>query len=350
MTALLTGCATSGSSQLAPSDGGATGQRPPTPGRSRAVDLSQTLVVPRSVQPNFRRRVGDERIVQPNCCALQKTLFISDSFGGSSFTGALYMFDYVKGTALGQVAAPPEGFTEVQGGCSDDNGNVYFANTGMSTVDEFNHSGTYVATLQDPGQFPVGCSYDRSSGDLAVSNIIDTSGGPGSFSIFKNGVLQRTYYPPNLERVYFLAYEGKTGVLWIDGSNSSGLFAFDKFSDGTFTQVVLHGATIGFPGGLQWSAQTKTMVLGDQDTFSAPTFYWVDDDGNVVGRTVLQCDQTSDFCDIVQATIKGSGIVGPDAIDLGAARFPFSAGGAPVLEYSAPFVQPVGSAVSPNKK
>ena len=111
----------------------------------------------------------------------------------------------------------------------------------------------------------------------------------------------------------------------------------------------IHGAPVGFPGTVQWSAQTKTMVVGDQDSFSAPTFYWVDDLGNVVGRTILQCDQESDFCDIVQAAIKGSGIVGPDAISLGAARFPFSAGGAPVLNYGAPFEQPIGSAVSPDK-
>ncbi|MGB8519276.1 MAG: hypothetical protein WCD38_03855, partial [Candidatus Tumulicola sp.] len=197
--------------------------------------------------------------------------------------------------------------------------------------------------------FPVDCSYDRSSGDLAVSNIIDTSGGPGSFSIFKNGVLQRTYVPPNMSRVYAVAYEGKTGVLWLDGADSSGIFALDTFFDGTFKVIGIHGATIGFPGTLQWSAQTKTIVLGDQDTFSAPTFYWIDDNGNVVGQTVLECGQTSDFCDIAQAAIKGSGIVGGDAVALTAARFPFSAGGAPVLEYPAPFVQPIGSAVSANK-
>ncbi len=319
-------------------------------GRGHKIDLSETLVVPRSVKPNLMRKVPKERLVKPNCCALQKTLFLSDAFGGSSFTGAIYMFDYVTGVALGQVAAPPEGFDEVQGGCSDDNGNVYFANTAMLTIDEFDHSGTYVATFADPGEFPDGCSYDKSSGDLAVSNIIDTSGGPGSFSIFKNGVLQHTYTPPNMARVYFIGYQGKTGVLWIDGSDSSGNFAYDSFKDGTFTDVGIHGVTIAFPGSLQWSAQTKTMVLGDQGTFSAPAFYWIDDNGNVVGQTVLQCDQTSDFCDVVQATIKGSGIVGPDAIELGVARFPFSAGGAPVLEYLGPFVQPIGSAVSPNKK
>ena len=106
---------------------------------------------------------------------MPKTLFVTDAFGGSSFTGAVYAFSWVKGTSLGQVAAPPEGFLEVQGGCSDNNGNVYFANTEMSTIDEYNHSGTFITSIADPGQFPVGCSYDKSTAVLmAVSKPSST--------------------------------------------------------------------------------------------------------------------------------------------------------------------------------
>ena len=148
---------------------------------------------------------------------------------------------------------------------------MYIVNTEESTIDEYNHSGTYVASLSDPGQFPVGCAYDRSTGNLAVSNIINTSGGPGSISIFSGGVLQNTYFPPNMTRVYFLGYEGGTGTLWLDGSNSSSGFQYDSFSGGTFTPVAITGGTIGFPGTVAWSAKTHSMNVGDQDTFSAPT-------------------------------------------------------------------------------
>ena len=41
--------------------------------------------------------------------------------------------------------------------------------------------------------------------------------------------------------------------------------------------------------------------------------------------------------------------VGPDAVLLSANRFAFPAGGAPTLNYPAPFIQPIGSAVSPDK-
>jgi len=346
--ALLAGC-TNGGSQLTPSSGMGTNAVHQKMGGNHKVDLSQTLVVPRSIKANTHRTIKSERLVKPNCCALQKTLFVGDAFGGSSFVGAIYMFDYNTGASLGQVATPPEGFLEVQGGCSDTSGNVFFSNTALSTVDEFNHSGTYVQTINDPGQFPVGCAFDKSSGNLAISNIIDTSGGPGSISIWSGGSLSGPFFPPNMSRVYFIGYEGKTGTLWLSGSDSSGFFQYDSYAGGTFTSVGVHGASVGFPGTVAWSASTRWMNVGDQDTFSAPTFYQVDDGGNVMGSTVTTCTQSSDFCDIVQASIKGPGLVGPDAVLLSANRFAYPAGGAPTLNYPAAYVQPIGSAVSPNK-
>jgi len=345
--ALLAGCTSSGGSQLAPSGAMAPSGVHQTMGGNHKVDLSLTLVTPKSVKPNLQHRVKDVAHVKPNCCALQKTLAVTDAFGGSSFTGAVYLFDYNTGAALGSLAPPPEGWFEVQGACNDKNGNFYFANTAMSTVDEYSHSGTYMATISDPGQYPVGCASDRTTGNLAISNIIDTSGGPGSISIASGGSIVNTYFPSNMSRVYFVGYEGGTGTLWLSGSNSTVGTQVDTFSGGSFSNVPVSG--ILFPGTTTWSAQVKWMVLGDQDTFSAPTFYQVDDSGNIVGSTVTQCTQGSDFCDIVQATVKGPGLVGPDAVLLSANRFAFPGGGAPTLNYPAPYSQPIGSAVSPNK-
>jgi hypothetical protein len=226
---------------------------------------------------------------------------------------------------------------------------VYFANTSLSTVDEYAHSGKYVQTILDPGQFPVGCAFDKLTGNVAISNIIDTSGGPGNITIWNGSSLSGPFFPPKMSRVYFLGYEGKTGRLWLSGSDSSGYFQYDSYAGGTFTNVGIHGASVGFPGTVQWSAKTKLMNVGDQDTFSAPTFYQVDDGGNVMGSTVTTCTQSSDFCDIIQATFKGPGMVGPDAVLLSANRFAYPAGGSPILNYPAEYIGPTGAAVSPNK-
>ena len=91
----------------------------------------------------------------------------------------MYSFDFQTAQSLGQLPQPPEGWLEVQGACVDAQGSAYFANTEESTVDKYAQS-VYRAKLSDPGQFPIGCSYDPKSGDLAVANIINVSGGPGS--------------------------------------------------------------------------------------------------------------------------------------------------------------------------
>ncbi|MGA8533973.1 MAG: hypothetical protein WB615_07680 [Candidatus Tumulicola sp.] len=345
--ALFAGCTNGGGSQLAPTGGAAA---PNAAHQKMAgnhkVDLSLTLVTPRGVRPNLQREIKNAKQIEPNCCALQKTLIVTDSFGGSTFSGAVYAFDYNTAAALGALPAPPEGFFEPQGACSDNAGDFYIANTAASTIDEYSHSGTYIATISDEGQYPVGCSFDRSSGKLAVSNLIDTSEGPGSISIFSGGVLQNTYYPPNMSRVYFLGYEGGTGTLWLDGSDSSGVFQYDSFSGGSFTPVPITGGSIDFPGAVMWSGKVKSMVVGDQGT---STFYQVSDTGVITGSTVLQCTQQSNLCDIAQATIKGPGLVGPDVASEGAARFAFPAGGPPILTYPASYIEPIGSAVSPDK-
>jgi hypothetical protein len=349
--ALLAGCTGNGGSQLTPSGPGMAPSSQRTMGANHKVDLSETLITPRSVKPNLSKKVTNERVMKPNCCALQKTLFVTDAEGGSSFTGAVYAFDYVTGASLGSVAAPPEGWFEPQGACSDNNGNVYIANTAMSTIDEYNHSGTFITALSDSGQFPVGCAFDKASGNLAVSNILTTSDGPGSISIYSGGSLQNTYTPSNMNKVYFIGYQAKTHVLWLSGLESSAVFQYDSMSpSGTFTNVGIHGATVGFPGTVQWTASNQWMNAADQDTFSSPTIYQVDSSGNVVGSTVTECVQISDFCDPVQMTIKGTGLVEPDAIAEAANRFAYPAGGAPTMGYTGPsFIEPIGSAVSPDK-
>jgi hypothetical protein len=345
--ALLAGCS-AGGSQLAPSSPmGANGAHQIMSGNHTKVSAKLALLSPSSVKVKLHKVPKNLKPVKPNCCALQKTAVITDAIGGSSYAGAVYMFDYNSGAFLGTVSAPPEGWLEPQGACTDTSGNFYVANTAMSTVDEYTHSGSFVMAISDPGQYPVGCSYDKSSGTLAISNIISVYGGAGSVSVAQGGTITNTYYPSNMSRVYFLAYEGKTGTLWLDGSDYSGFFQYDSMSsNGTFTSVGVHGATVNFPGGVQWSGKTNSMNVGDQSGSSGfSVVYQVDDSGNVTGTTDLDGS-----CDVVQYTIKGPGLVAPDACFADATRYKYPQGGNAILTYSgAPFLEPIGSAVSPDK-
>ena len=91
------------------------------------------------------------------------------------------------------------------------------------------------------------------------------------------------------------------------------------------------------------------MNVGDQDTFSAPTIYQVSDTGQITGATVTQCASPSGYCDIVQGFIKGSRLVGPDAVNDSVGIFPYPAGGQPEVVLSGTVGQTIGSVVSPDK-
>ncbi len=343
---LLAACTSNGGSSLAPTGNRLSSAVHQEISRNQNVDLSLTPVTPPGVKPQFHR-VPNVKLIKPNCCALTKTLFVVDGYGANY--GEVDAFTFPAGVLLGSLPAPPEGWAAPIGACADKSGNVYIANIRISTIDEYSHSGAYIATLADPGQYPATCAYDRTTGNLAVANELDGSGGPGSISIYHGGVLQHTYVPSNMSRVYFVGYEGGTGRLWLDGSDSSGFFQYDSFRGGEFTNVGVHGTTIGFPGMVQWSAKTKSMNVGDQDTFSAPTIYQVSNTGQITGATVTQCASPSDFCDIAQGFIKGSRLVAPDSINDSVSIFPYPAGGQPEVVLSGTVGQTIGSVVSPDK-
>lgn len=346
--ALLAGCSNGGGSQLA-SGGSMVPSAHQVMGSNHKV--LNTLLTP----PSVRQVTPHPTIshpMKPNCCGYAKLLYVSDAIGGASFTGAVQVFNWPSGTYVGALAAPPEGWSQPQGECVDNKGNVYVANTSRSTIDEFSHSGTFVQALQDSGQYPVGCSFDQGNGNLVVSNIITTSGGAGSLSIYTGATGSPTVVAvPNMARVYFIATAGKTGVTYFDGSDSSGAFQYDSYTDSSnaVTPITVSGGSILFPGSVMFSRMNRWVNVGDQDTFSSPTFYQLSQTSattaTIVGSTVTTCPTS--VCDIVQGSIKGPRLDGPDAVQLTANIFPYPAGGSPTTTISGVFNQPIGSAISP---
>jgi len=343
--ALLAGCSSNGTgSQFAPST--CSGQTSMAKHPVSAKLLQQLSVL----SPKANQRLGQHTgykpvaMVKPNCCAYAKTSFITDADGGPSYTGAAYMFDFKTGDLLGQLAAPPESFFEPQGACSDKSGNVWIANTAELTIDQYSHDGTYIQTLSDPGGFPAGCAVNKKNGDLLVTNILNSSEGtPGNIVVFAGATGSGTELavPASMLRPFFAGYTNN-GVAYISGENPSYGFAAATYSAGTVSAVTLSGAPIEFPGSVAWSGKTKTINFGDQDT---STFYQIDPTTNTsTGTTTLACS----YCDIVQATIKGPTLVAPNAAGEDALNFNWPAGSAGVTYSGASFIQPIGSAVSPD--
>jgi hypothetical protein len=273
--------------------------------------------------------------VPPNCCAHTKTLFISNALNGT-----VQMFRFPSNKYIGQVAAPPEGFGLPEGMCNDDKGDVYIANSGEYTIDEYSHDGTFVRALPEPGESSISCAFDRSTGDLAVSNETNVENGPGSVTVYKKATgSPTTYTSSEFAHIYFLDYMGKTGVLYFDGTNNSNQFVYGSLRKGKIKLIPIIGETIKYGGTVAYSAKTHSMNVGDQ---LAEVLYQVSATGRITGSTPLPGSK-----DVLVGTIQGGRFVAPDAEGDIVRIYAYPEGGDPQSTITKHLTGSAGSAVSP---
>jgi hypothetical protein len=214
--------------------------------------------------------------------------------------------------------------------CTDRPGNVWVTNTNNLTLDEYTPGGEYVATLRDAGGFPVGCAVSQ-KGTLIAANIFNAQeSAPGNIQVYTDesgsGTTVQTQ-DAGVNRAFFVGFVDTSEQAWISGENASYNASLAAYRAGTPAPIVLSGATIGFPGTVTYSKRTKTMVVGDQSTFSGPTFYEVDAKTHVVsGTTVLGC--TTGSCDFGQVVIDGGHLYAATSSEI--LTYAFPAGGPPI--------------------
>jgi hypothetical protein len=184
----------------------------------------------------------------------------------SEMTYDVNVFSYPQGKREGVLT----GFDYPQGLCSDPKGDVFIPNDMHGDVIEYAHGGTNpIATIEDSGQSPVSCSFDPTSGTLAVANVTDKSAGPGSVSIYPNATgSPQVVSDPAIYLIYECGFDDK-GNLFIDGltnfPSGGGVFQFAELPKGssTFKNISL-GKKIKVPGGVQWDG--SFMDVGDAKT------------------------------------------------------------------------------------
>jgi hypothetical protein len=297
------------------------------------------------------------RGIAPQVLPVGKSLWISDAANND-----VQIYNYpIPSPSASPVATllgitPSVPFVQPQGECVDNAGHVFVTSTANSYIYEFNHNGTPVQMIDDPGQYPVGCAWDRTTGNLAVSNILTTSGGPGSISLYTP-----PYGAPTIitnaafGNVYFLGYR-PNGVLFADGFNSSAVFALWKLvpptGSGVATISTAAGCLVGggapcltFPGGVQWDG--AHMTVGDQNAGTINRFLGT---GAWVGPIITlsgagTCDVVQYFIGSQWDPIAPARVVGPEAGCGVAQVFTYPAGALQALGNG--LSQPVGSAVSP---
>jgi hypothetical protein len=280
-------------------------------------------------------RVSDSRCdhkgVLPPCGLLYVTDYYADAV-------QVYRDDALVGTLTG--------FRGPDGICNDRSGDVWITNNLGASVVEYAHGATApTAKLRDPKVYPLGCSVDPTTGNLAVANIYATNGTHGSVAIYAGAQGSPAYYSdPEMYYVYFCGYDG-SGNLFVDGRNTSGGFQFAELPKGssTFRNITLSGGTIYFPGNVFWDG--TYVAVGDQQYQSEASSAIYRTTG--AGGQIVSVVQMLGAQDVIGFYIFSPtrSLIAPDAAlnDVGLYKYP--RGGVPTNKIAG-FDGPFGAAIS----
>jgi hypothetical protein len=284
--------------------------------------------------------------VSPDVKKAPRILFVSDDSTNDVYIYLLPNFK-LKGTLTG--------FYEPQGMCSDSSGNIWITNTLTSQIFQYSRTGTLMKTLSDPGYYPVGCAVNKTNGDVAVTNIVSTSGYPGNVMIYANGTGSGTPITNSNQYEYFFPTYDTSGNLYVDGFSNSFIYILSECSSSSCSTMNVSGGTLYFPGGLNWDRVNNNLVAGDQECNAqfASCQYQMTVSGStatITGSTQL-ADYNGGACDVDQGTLAPFSryFAGPCIDEYGTAssiagRWAYPAGG-DAGTYSI-LTYPIGSAIS----
>jgi hypothetical protein len=293
--------------------------------------------------PKVHRDTRKSR-VSPDAKSAPRLLFVSDDA-----TNDVLIFTMPAMALKGTLT----GFSEPQGMCSDKSGNIWITNTGTLQIYQYSRAGTLLNTLSDPDGDPVGCAINKANGDLAVTNIFNTSGN-ATVDVYANASGTPTSYSnPSQPENFFDGYDG-SGNLYVDGFSDSG-FSLSVLPNGsgTMSTVNIAGGTIFFPGAVNWRPATG-LVLGDQECNGAGSCEYAlsvaGSTATITGATPL-LNSDGEACDVDQSTISpvgkyyAGGCISEGSAPSSAARWAYPVGGTPT-HFTTSVGEPIGAAIS----
>jgi hypothetical protein len=296
---LFAGCSAGGAQSFAPPGPAQQNPAQSNPnGKSLAQVMALTLKrsVPMNVLPDHQ-----QSWMSPEA-KTERLLYVSDQG-----TDDVDVFSYPKGKLVGTLT----GFDAPYGQCADKSGNVFITQFDAANVVEYAHGrSNRIKTLAFSGQYPIGCSVDPKTGDLAVSTF-----DPGGVFVFHHAKgIPMEYTSPNLQYYFPPAYDDR-GNLFVEAEapSSAGSHVVElPYGESHFKEIYLN-VTINYPGGAQWDG---TYLALDDQLF-----------GNTGGSGIYQIQVKGKFgteyrnfalpgsCgspDVVQPSIQGSKLVAPD--------------------------------------
>jgi hypothetical protein len=238
---------------------------------------------------------------------------------------------------------------------------VWITNTNDQNILEYSHAGVLENTLSDTTGYPVGCAWDSTTGDVAVTNIFDTSSEPGAVLIYHHASGSPTAYRNSaVSNYYFAGYDTKGNLFFSGRGGTSDTFVLSELPKGAVkaSSIEIIGGTIYFPSTVEWYATGNYLIVGDQDCGDVPAacLYHLTiahKAGTIVGKTTLRNYKGGQLCDSVQGTQFGTKFFGSD-IGGGSTCTPsttylwsFPGGKNPSLYTTSPAeVEPIGATVS----
>lgn len=268
-------------------------------------------------------------------------------------TNDLYLFRLPSLKLVGKIT----GLALPQGLCDDANGNVWVINAGSGVFQLYSLDGKILKTLSDQGSYyPVGCSVNKATGDLAVTNLIGFFGGSGNLMVYPKGSGPPTVLTDKREFNYYFPVYDEKGNLLVDGVNIQGRFVLTKCDGGVSPcrEVDISGGKPRFPGGLIWNSSAHYLLIGDQrchNQFSSCEYRAkVTHYSAVVTASMSVSNFDGSACDVDQGALDPSGtyFAGPcityqQSVST-AAQWAYPTGGKPTA-YSKRVYYPIGSVI-----
>jgi hypothetical protein len=254
------------------------------------------------------------------------------------------------------------GFTQPQGECSDNKGDVWVTDGSGASIYKLLHSGKIVGKLSDTYGVPEGCAWDPKTGNLAVMNLLGTSSQPGAVLVYHHATgVPNLYSNPKQYNYDFGGYDN-SGNLFFDGRTVQNKFILSELSVNAHQAktITVSGGKIYTPGMVQWEASTSQLTIGDQNCKNATVsciyqLMVAKNAGTIKGQINLENASGGQACDVIQAVLWKKSIIGSDFDLCGSAAsttyvWPYPGGGQPIAQNHRNDSEPFGTAVSSQTK
>lgn len=211
--------------------------------------------------PDVLRADAGSSWMLPDAVSRKELLYVTDPTDGD-----VYALSLPSGKLVGKLT----GFNQPLGDCVDSKGDVFIAISQSAQIREYQHGAKQaINVLDDSGYYPLGCSVDPTTGNLAVTNIIGNGNGsdPGNVAIYVHAKGTPKYYAdPGIYQYGYCTYD-QHGNLYLDGitppTDNPQVAELHKGSR-TFKNITLDQSLNGNNvSALQWDGQHLAITSQD---------------------------------------------------------------------------------------